>query len=556
MISEASPDFLWIALVICALFLGFKILRYGMRPKNFPPGPPTLPVLGNLHQMPLKDFHLRFKEWADEYGPIVGLKAGGTNLILINDPDVVKALIEKRSGIYSARPDLFIREFNNNLNIAFRDNDDTWRRQRKMYHLRLNVKVANQYVPYQECYHHPREIAHHTNIIAKTFDSTQLLNDLLDNPQNFSRHLQRYTTSVASTVLYGWRTAEGGRGYVKDLMNWMDKTSEAANLQLIDFYPFLRSIYRFLPESLVPFKRKLREIKVIENRLFFDLLENAKEMIKNGKVYPSFIRDMLLSDDVDRLNEVEIANNAAHGFGAATDTQWNTSLGFIKAMILYPETQAEAHREIDRVIGSGRLPQWEDRPNLPYVRAIIEESPRWIPTTLSAAVPHSNSRDDEYNGYFIPKGSSLMMNVWTLNNTNRTNPRIFDPSRHSAEATALESNGINPNSSARPHFTFGAGRGVCPGFHVAERGLFMAISKMLWAFKFERIPGSEKIVQDAVTPGFIVRPVDYKCAITPRDEKRVEIIRREWQQAQESLDADENFTEQFFQRAFVNNKKD
>ena len=52
---------------------------------------------------------------------MTGLKTGGTNLILINDPIVVKDLLEKRSGIYSARPDLYIREFGNGLNIAFRE---------------------------------------------------------------------------------------------------------------------------------------------------------------------------------------------------------------------------------------------------------------------------------------------------------------------------------------------------------------------------------------------------------------------------------------------------
>jgi len=44
---------------------------------------------------------------------------------------------------------------------------------------------------------------------------------------------------------------------------------------------------RVLPEALNPLRRQLREIKIIEDRLFFELLENAKEKIKEGKVYPS-----------------------------------------------------------------------------------------------------------------------------------------------------------------------------------------------------------------------------------------------------------------------------
>lgn len=45
-------------------------------------------------------------------------------------------------------------------------------------------------------------------------------------------------------------------------------------------------------------------------------------------------------------------------------------------MTLYPEVQAKAHEELDRAIGSGRLPTWSDRPNLPYLRAILEETLR------------------------------------------------------------------------------------------------------------------------------------------------------------------------------------
>lgn len=110
----------------------------------------------------------------------------------------------------------------------------------------------------------------------------------------------------------------------------MEKTGEAQNFQPVDFFDFLRPLYRIMPARFSSFKRKLLEINEIEDRLFFTLLNTAKANIAEGKVYPSFIRDMLLANEKDRMTDVEIANNAAHGFGAATDTQWNTALGFVK----------------------------------------------------------------------------------------------------------------------------------------------------------------------------------------------------------------------------------
>lgn len=67
----------------------------------------------------------------------------------------------------------------------------------------------------------------------------------------------------------------------------MEKTSEAQNFQLVDFYPFLRPLYRIMPAWFSSFKTKLNEINAIEDRLFFSLLEQAKTNIKSGKVYPS-----------------------------------------------------------------------------------------------------------------------------------------------------------------------------------------------------------------------------------------------------------------------------
>lgn len=60
--------------------------------------------------------------------------------------------------------------------------------------------------------------------------------------------------------------------------------------------------------------------------------------------------------------------------------QTTSALGvFMLAMILYPEVQAKAQEEIDRVVGHDRLPDFCDRDDLPYVEAILMETLRWYP---------------------------------------------------------------------------------------------------------------------------------------------------------------------------------
>ena len=98
-------------------------------------------------------------------------------------------------------------------------------------------------------------------------------------------------------------------------------------------------------------------------------------------------------------------------------------------MALYPEVQKKAQAEIDAVVGPNRLPDFHDRPSLPYINAVIKESSRWnlvFPLgrpfviftitilTSTEGVPHMSTIDDEYNGIYIPKGTIVIGNAWLV----------------------------------------------------------------------------------------------------------------------------------------------
>lgn len=80
-------------------------------------------------------------------------------------------------------------------------------------------------------------------------------------------------------------------------------------------------------------------------------------------------------------------------------------------MAMNPDVQRQAQAELDRVIGRTRLPDLHDRDSLPYVNALLKELTRWH-VIAPIAIPHTASEDDEYNGYYIPKGSIIIPNLW------------------------------------------------------------------------------------------------------------------------------------------------
>jgi hypothetical protein len=84
-------------IAVCYIYRRVKL-------RKLPPGPPPLPLIGNLHQAPKKFIWLTFKKWVDQYGPLVSVDFVGTRLILVGDYETARDLLDKRSSIYSSRP--------------------------------------------------------------------------------------------------------------------------------------------------------------------------------------------------------------------------------------------------------------------------------------------------------------------------------------------------------------------------------------------------------------------------------------------------------------------
>ncbi|THU96151.1 cytochrome P450 [Dendrothele bispora CBS 962.96] len=130
----------------------------------------------------------------------------------------------------------------------------------------------------------------------------------------------------------------------------------------------------------------------------------------------------------------------------------------IAAMILYPATMKKAQEEIDRVVGRGRLPNFLDYENLPYICAMVKEILRWRPIAPLTA-PHRLCQDDVYDGFFIKKDTVCVVNVWALNHDRDVygaDADDFNPDRH------LDSNGklkpAVPDTHDESHHAFGFGR--------------------------------------------------------------------------------------------------
>jgi len=86
---------------------------------------------------------------------------------------------------------------------------------------------------------------------------------------------------------------------------------------------------------------------------------------------------------------------------------------FFLAISVFPEVQVKAREELDRVIGTQRLPISADRDDLPYIMAVMKETHRWHPVA-PMGLPHASSAEDTYRDYRIPKGAVMLPNTWYM----------------------------------------------------------------------------------------------------------------------------------------------
>lgn len=215
-------------------------------------------------------------------------------------------------------------------------------------------------------------------------------------------------------------------------------------------------------------------------------------------------------------------------YEAGSDTTSGILDFFVLACLMFPEAVRKAHHELDQVVGSEKLPSFDDLPNLPYVDAFVKEVMRWRPLA-PLGVPHSVIEDDEYMGYHIPKGATIFPNHWVLG----TDTEVFDNPAGFMPERWID----NPNL---PFTAFGFGRRVCTGRHIAMNSLQIIVSRVLWAYNIDYAYEDGRKVDVnplAMVQSAIPKPVPFKADFQIRSPKHCEVVQSTWEGTEKDLDA-------------------
>ncbi|RPD81420.1 cytochrome P450 [Lentinus tigrinus ALCF2SS1-7] len=492
------------------------LVRAALTRRKLPPGPPGLPVLGNIWDVKGKAW-LQYSAWARQYGPIFSLNMAGTPIIVLNTHKVAANLLDRRSTIYSDRTQSVMAGeiLTGGVFLVFTPYGELWRRMRRASHEEFSFTACKKYQPVQ------------------TREAYALVSDLLADPRDWREHLMRSAASSILSALYGWDRLKPDDHLVHRIHEHTGRIASSVlpGRFMVEYLPFLKHIPSWT--GLVPWKVWGETWHKRDTAMFEEFVDSTTANAQKGdpNAAKSFVAGLVENQERHGLSKKHMAWLAGNMFGAGAETTAGQLIIFVLAMILHPEVQARAQAEIDAVVGRDRAPTFADRDRLPYIRACVRETLRWR-TVGPLGVPRATSQDDWYEGYYIPKGAVVLENIWAMN----SDPNVFPDYNNFRPERFLDESGQNeiapPDTHNMGHVTYGFGRRICAGYNFANQSLFIDLACLLWAFNFRKAKDERG---QEITPdpddmrdgGLVVTPPTFPCEITPRHPDVASVIERE-----------------------------
>uniref|UniRef100_A0AAU7NIQ6 Cytochrome p450 n=2 Tax=Pyraloidea TaxID=37573 RepID=A0AAU7NIQ6_MARVT len=438
------------------------------RPPNFPPGPPSLPVYGSywiILAAAYNNLALAFKRIGSWYNTkLVGSVMGKIPSVIVNDPGMIKDMLLKPE--LDGRMDIILgrlRAFWKRRGIFFTDGY-FWHVQRRFslrymrdYGFGRRSATLEQVVeseikelidirlngPKSDA---EREMVKGDLVFLPHFLAPPFINGVLHVCSRMSLPREKYGTVwelAKGALLFQQNSNDLGGAitytpWLKDVLpNYSGYSGlRKGNQVLIDFFTGL------VEEVIATFDPS-------HSRHFLDeyvrqmYKDNGEKGEKGEKGKSTYSKEQLILTCTDYM------------FPAASATEAVLSM-LLEILLVHPELQDRIHEEIDRVVGSGRLPNLDDRNKMPFTEACIREAMR-VDTLVPLGVPHRATQPTTFHGYDIPEGTMFHANYLMLHKDKDIwgDPDTFRPDRFIVDGKL--------DVSKDRSLPFGAGRRLCAG---------------------------------------------------------------------------------------------
>ncbi|KAL2939268.1 Geraniol 8-hydroxylase [Bienertia sinuspersici] len=461
-----------------------------------PPGPPTIPIFGNLFSLGTKP-HVSLTELSKKYGPIMRMQLGQVPIVVISSSVIAKEALQKNDVSISNRPIIdAVRALNHQQkSFVWLSVSPLWKKLRKLSNSevfstskldatqsfrRKKVRDLLDYVKRQSEDHLAvsiGQVAFSTtlNLLLSTFFSV----DLSDINSEFAHEF---------------------RETIRGIMEEVGKPNFA------DYFPVLRVID---PQGI---RRRIsvhfRKMIALFNTMIDERLQEKRPP---GLIQDSDVLDALLRLNREKPEEMELStirHLLLDLFDAGTDTTSTTIEWAMTELLRNREKMKKAQEELRETIGKGTPMNESDIIRLPYLQAVVKETLRLHPPA-PFLVPRKADSDINLFGFTVPKGMQVQVNVWAIGRDPSLweNPNSFEPERFMGADIDVKGG----------HFElipFGAGRRICPGLPLAFRMIHLMVGSFIHEFDWE--------LEGGVLPEKM--DMEEKFGITMEKAQRLKII--------------------------------
>ncbi|KAL5054761.1 hypothetical protein RYX36_035443 [Vicia faba] len=488
-------SFFCYSLFYLSTFFIFKLFLQLRKFKNLPPGPTSVPIIGNLHHLK-RPLHRTFKSLTDQYGKVISLWFGSRLVVVVSSLSEFQQCFTKNDIVLANRPRFLSGKyiFYNYTTLGSSSYGEHWRNLRRITSLDV---LSN----------------HRINSFAgiRRDETKRLIAKLAEDSSSDFAEVELTFRFFDMTFNNIMRMISGKRYYGEDCdtsdlqeaSEFRDMVSQLLQLSgannKTDFLPLLK---------FLDFEKLEKRVKHIGERCD-KFLRGLLEEQRNKKEHTNTMIDHLLNmqeSQPEYYTDQIIKGLALAMLLAGTDSSAVTLEWSMSNILNHSEVLKKVREELDTHVGQDRLVDESDLQKLTYLKNVIYETLR-LYTPAPLLLPHSTIEECNIGGYKVPGDTIVLINAWALHR----DPEIW------SEATSFKPERFEKEGELEKLIAFGMGRRACPGEALALRAISMTLALLVQCFDWKLTSHDDKIdmsERDGFTLAKLV-PLKAMCKTRP-----------------------------------------
>ncbi|XP_065696978.1 cytochrome P450 2G1-like [Patagioenas fasciata] len=494
---ELAGSLSFLLLFLLLLLLLLLLLGKGRQGGHpLPPGPPALPLLGNLLQLsPTRTLEGLLK-LSEKYGPVFTVWLGTRRVLVLCGHAAVREALVDNAEAFAGRGRIPTVESTFHGHGVIFANGERWRQLR-----RFSLSVLRDFGMGRKSIE--SRIQEEAQALLKELQDTQ------EKPFDPTYLLSCAVSNIICSIVFGNRFDYRDSEFL-ELLRLMNESFRELSTPWAQVYDMAETLMQHVPG---PHRRIPVMLGQMRSFIARRVKDNAASLQPGAP--RDFIDCFLQQMEKEKSNpssEFTLENlelTTLNLFFAGTETVSSTlRYGFLMLM-KHPHVQEKVHEEIDRVIGRDRAPALEDRGRMPYTDAVIHEIQR-CSDLIPLNVPHRVTRDIVFRGYFIPKDTD----VYPLLSSVLHDPSIFKhPNTFNPTNFLDESGHFKRNDAFVP---FSSGKRLCLGEGLARMELFLFLCTILQNLRLQPLQPPEQLSLEPLVFGFTKSPPFYQMRMVSR----------------------------------------